>query len=110
MCIHVYTQCSYCCCWWYQVIRYNRLLVVVHQSLGDLLKALKGLVVMSEVLETMFNSIYNNAVPDLWAAKVREQTGFPSVHSTALYMYIYITCTSCVSQVQKSPVSETKPN
>ena len=54
-----------------QVIRYNRLLVVVHQSLRDLLKALKGLVVMSEALETMFNSIYNNTVPELWAAKVK---------------------------------------
>ena len=54
-----------------QVIRYNRLLVVVHQTLKDLLKALKGLVVMSEALETMFNSIYNNSVPELWAAKVR---------------------------------------
>ena len=53
-----------------KVIRYNRLLVVVHQTLKDLLKALKGLVVMSEALETMFNSIYNNAVPELWAAKV----------------------------------------
>ena len=53
-----------------QVIRYNRLLSVIHQTLKDLLKALKGLVVMSESLETMFNSIYNNSVPELWAAKV----------------------------------------
>ena len=46
---------------------------MVHQTLKDLLKALKGLVVMSEALETMFNSIYNNVVPELWAAKVRER-------------------------------------
>ena len=58
-------------CVFLQVIRYNRLLVVVHQTLKDLLKALKGLVVMSEALETMFNSIYNNSVPELWAAKVQ---------------------------------------
>ena len=44
---------------------------MVHSSLKDLLKALKGLVVMSQALETMFNSLYNNTVPELWAAKVR---------------------------------------
>ena len=36
----------------------------------DLLKALKGLVVMSQALETMFDSLYNNTVPKLWADKV----------------------------------------
>ena len=36
----------------------------------DLLKALKGLVVMSEQLEMMSNSLFNNQVPDLWAGKV----------------------------------------
>ena len=53
-----------------EVIRYNRLLSIIHSSLKDLKKALKGLVVMSEALETMFNSIFNNEVPDMWAAKV----------------------------------------
>lgn len=53
-----------------EVIRYNRLLKVIHSSLVDLRKALKGLVVMSQALETMFNSIYNNAVPEMWASKV----------------------------------------
>lgn len=54
-----------------EVIRYNRLLKIIHSSLQDLKKALKGLVVMSEALETMFNSIFNNEVPEMWAAKVR---------------------------------------
>ena len=54
-----------------EVIRYNKLLVTVRQTLNDLLKALKGLVVMSQALETMANSIYNNSVPELWASKVR---------------------------------------
>ena len=53
-----------------QVIRYDRLLHVIQQTLKDLLKALKGLVVMSQALETMFNSLYNNTVPKLWADKV----------------------------------------
>ena len=43
---------------------------MIHQTLKDLLKALKGLVVMSQSLETMANSIFNNMVPELWASKV----------------------------------------
>lgn len=54
-----------------EVIRYNRLLTTLKRTLRDMLKALKGLVVMSAELEKMFNSLYNNAVPSLWAAKVR---------------------------------------
>ena len=51
--------------------RYNRLLTVIIKSLHDLLKALKGLVVMSQQLEEMANSIFVNQVPSLWAGKVR---------------------------------------
>ncbi|XP_054451580.1 dynein axonemal heavy chain 1 [Pteronotus mesoamericanus] len=52
-----------------EVIRYNRLLQVITQMLQDLLKALKGLVVMSSQLELMAASLYNNTVPELWNAK-----------------------------------------
>nr|XP_031542333.1 dynein heavy chain 1, axonemal isoform X7 [Vicugna pacos] len=52
-----------------EVIRYNRLLQVITQTLRDLLKALKGLVVMSSQLELMAVSLYNNTVPELWNAK-----------------------------------------
>ena len=52
--------------------RYNNLLGAIHDSLKALLKALKGLVVMSQALEEMANSLYINHVPDLWAAKVGE--------------------------------------
>jgi dynein heavy chain len=69
-----------------EVIRYNRLLVVIHQTLKDLLKALKGLVVMSDALETMFNSIYNNVVPELWAAKA-----YPSLKPLAAWMSDLVT-------------------
>lgn len=51
------------------VHRYNRLLQVITQTLRDMLKALKGLVVMSSQLELMAASLYNNAVPELWNAK-----------------------------------------
>ncbi|KAI5937324.1 Dynein heavy chain 1, axonemal [Manis javanica] len=52
-----------------EVIRYNRLLQVITGTLKDLLKALKGLVVMSSPLELMAANLYNNTVPELWNTK-----------------------------------------
>uniref|UniRef100_H2YHS3 Dynein heavy chain 1, axonemal n=1 Tax=Ciona savignyi TaxID=51511 RepID=H2YHS3_CIOSA len=52
-----------------EVIRYNRLLQEIIRSSRDILKAIKGLVVMSEPLEKMFNSLYINEVPSLWSKK-----------------------------------------
>lgn len=52
-----------------EVVRYNRVLTVIHSTLRDACKALKGLVVMSETLEALCNSIYLNAVPAVWSAK-----------------------------------------
>ena len=52
-----------------QVMLYNTLISLIHRSLGDLLKALKGLVVMSDALERMSTSVFNNSVPDMWANK-----------------------------------------
>ncbi|CAK9804539.1 Dynein axonemal heavy chain 1 [Anthophora plagiata] len=57
-----------------EAIRYNGLLNVVKATLVDLLKALKGLVVMSEHLETVLNSLYNNRIPKVWQDK-----GYPSL-------------------------------
>uniref|UniRef100_A0A672RMC2 Dynein heavy chain C-terminal domain-containing protein n=1 Tax=Sinocyclocheilus grahami TaxID=75366 RepID=A0A672RMC2_SINGR len=52
-----------------EVIRYNKLLSVISRRLSDLVKALKGLVVMSSELELISNSLFINAVPELWKAK-----------------------------------------
>ena len=52
-----------------EVIRYNRLIQTIIQTLKDLLKALKGLVVMSQQLEEMSISLFNNSVPKAWADK-----------------------------------------
>lgn len=52
-----------------EAIRYNKLLKVIESSLKDLLKALKGLVVMSEALEKMSGSLFKNMVPAMWAGK-----------------------------------------
>ncbi|KAK4887372.1 hypothetical protein RN001_003643 [Aquatica leii] len=52
-----------------EAIRYNKLLVIIESTLRDLLKALKGLVVMSETLEKMTGSLFSNMVPAIWASK-----------------------------------------
>ncbi|KAL4427402.1 hypothetical protein ABPG74_009674 [Tetrahymena malaccensis] len=52
-----------------ELIRYNRLLKVLKESLINLKKGLKGLVVLSEELEKVSNSLYDNQVPNLWADK-----------------------------------------
>jgi dynein heavy chain len=43
-----------------EVIRYNRLLVVMAKMLKDVQKALKGEVVMSEDLDKLATSMFNN--------------------------------------------------
>ncbi|RLV99506.1 hypothetical protein DV515_00009657 [Chloebia gouldiae] len=64
-----------------EVIRYNKLLEEVASSLKDLLKALKGLVVMSSRLELMASSLYNNTVPEIWNAKA-----YPSLKPLASWV------------------------
>ncbi|KAL3266453.1 hypothetical protein HHI36_010625 [Cryptolaemus montrouzieri] len=64
-----------------EAIRYNRLLIVISTSLNDLLKALKGLVVMSEALEKMATSLFSNLVPAMWASKA-----YPSLKPLAAWV------------------------
>lgn len=45
-----------------EIERFNKLLDVVHNSLNDICKAIKGLVVMSAELEGVYFSFMNNAV------------------------------------------------
>lgn len=52
-----------------EVIRYNRLLTAIHSTIVEMLKALKGSVVLSESLEKMCNSMFINQVPTEWASK-----------------------------------------
>lgn len=54
-----------------EVERFNRLLNIVHTSLSDVDKAIKGLVVMSEGLEAVYNAFLINQVPTLWSQKGR---------------------------------------
>ena len=52
-----------------EVIRYNKLLKVMAISLINVKKAMKGLVVMSEELEALSNSLFDNFVPAMWGGK-----------------------------------------
>lgn len=51
-----------------EMVRFNKLLRVMRQSLNDLRKAIKGIVVMSEVLDKMYTRMLNNQVPGNWEA------------------------------------------
>eukprot|EP00116_Pleurobrachia_bachei_P000174 sb/3460436/ len=50
-----------------EVSRFNKLLSVIISSLLNIKKAIKGLAVMSESLEAIFNSMLGNQVPEEWA-------------------------------------------
>ena len=52
-----------------EVIRYNTLIHTVVSSLNTLHKALNGMVVMSQQLEEVCASLYENSVPKTWTNK-----------------------------------------
>lgn len=45
------------------------MLIVIKETLINLKKGLKGLVVLSEDLENVGNSLFDNSVPVIWAEK-----------------------------------------
>jgi dynein heavy chain len=57
-----------------EVGRYNKLLSIMHKSLYELQRALKGLVVLSADLEAMADACFDQRVPSLWA-----KTAYPSL-------------------------------
>ncbi|XP_065162410.1 dynein axonemal heavy chain 6 isoform X2 [Atheta coriaria] len=59
-----------------EVDRFNKLLKLIHDSMAQLKKAIKGLVLMSDALEEVYTSFINNQVPNMWSAKC-----YPSMKS-----------------------------
>lgn len=49
-----------------ELIRYNRLICLVIESLETVKRALKGIIAMSDELESLFNNLFDNKVPVLW--------------------------------------------
>ncbi|XP_045475837.1 dynein axonemal heavy chain 3 [Harmonia axyridis] len=64
-----------------ELIRFNRLIAVVVRTLRDMVKAVKGLVVMSSELEEVTNSLVIGKVPDAWASK-----SYPSLKPLGSYV------------------------
>lgn len=64
-----------------ELIRYNRLLVMMGEMLKNIQKALVGEVVMSDDLEKMASSFFDNMVPEVWA-----EVGFLSLKPLASWI------------------------
>jgi dynein heavy chain len=62
--------------------RFNKLLRVMRRSLQEIRKAIKGLVIMSNDLDMMYQAILNNAVPSLW-----RDAGYPSLKPLAAWFH-----------------------
>jgi len=65
-----------------ELFRYNRLLVLMKSMLINVQRALVGEVVMSEDLENMSESLFNNQVPVAWQPNV----GFLSLKPLASWI------------------------
>jgi len=57
-----------------EIERYNKLLVKMNTSLENLQQAIKGEILMSPELDTMFSSLLKNYVPPNWS-----EVSFPSL-------------------------------
>jgi len=65
-----------------ELVRYNKLLVIMAEMLVELKKALVGEVVMSEELDSAATSMYNNLVPIAWQPDI----GFLSLKPLASWI------------------------
>lgn len=68
-----------------ELIRFNRLITVVKRTLSDVVKAVKGLVVMSKELEEVSYSLMVGKVPNSWMSK-----SYPSLKPLGSYITDFI--------------------
>jgi len=64
-----------------EIERFNILLVKLWVALKDIKKAIKGLVVMDDVLEGIFNAFLNNQVPPSWS-----KASYPSLQPLSIWV------------------------
>ena len=64
-----------------ELVRYNRLLTVIHKSIRDFGLALKGRIVMTGDLDALGNAMYDGKIPAMWAKK-----SYPSLKPLAAYV------------------------
>jgi len=64
-----------------ELMRFNKLLKTVHSYLINVDKAIDGFVVMSQELEIVFNSLFDNKVPDLFL-----KVSYPSLKPLGSYI------------------------
>ena len=52
-----------------EAVRFNKLITFINKNLKELVQAVKGEIIMTDLLEDTFNSLTVNVVPKSWAKR-----------------------------------------